>query len=313
MQRVLHARGPAPDRAAQMMLYGQFVGSWDGTVVVHQADGARRESSCEVHFGWALEGRAIQDVWIAPALRCRKAGDQTRMYGTTLRVYDPESDLWHITWIDPVKQAFNRMTGRRHGDDIVQEYVESGVRRQWLFTEILADSFHWVAREASGGRDGWKVLGEFFLRRRAADPPAPAVDTPEHRAFDFWIGDWAVTDAATGAALGDNRIERILGGSALHEHWTGANGVSGESLSVYDAARAVWHQTWVDETGAVLLLDGGVHEGAIELEGRDPAGVLHRIRWAPGADGSVLQYWERSADEGRSWLTVFHGQYRRKP
>jgi hypothetical protein len=97
MLRFLHAEGPAPDRAARMMLYGQFVGSWDGTVVVHEADGARRESSCEVHFGWALEGRA--------------------------------------------------MTGGKIGEEIVQEYVERGARRQWLFTEITAESFHWLARK----------------------------------------------------------------------------------------------------------------------------------------------------------------------
>jgi len=76
MLKRLASEGPAPDRAAQMMLYGQFVGSWEGTVVVHLPDGARRESTCEVHFGWALEGRAIQDVWIAPALRGRSMGEQ---------------------------------------------------------------------------------------------------------------------------------------------------------------------------------------------------------------------------------------------
>jgi hypothetical protein len=38
---------------------------------------------------------------------------------------------------------------------------------------------------------------------------------PEQRAFDFWIGDWVVTDPATGDALGESRIERILGGRSL--------------------------------------------------------------------------------------------------
>jgi len=88
--------GPAAERAAQLMLYGQFVGSWDGTVVVHES-GGRRESSCEVHFGWVLAGRAVQDVWIAPSRRSRGPAEQVRMYGTTLRVYDPRSDIWHIT------------------------------------------------------------------------------------------------------------------------------------------------------------------------------------------------------------------------
>ena len=165
--RALLADGPAADRAAKMMLYGQFVGSWDGTVVVHNPDGTRREASSEVHFGWVLAGRAVQDVWIAPARHGRQATDQDRMHGTTLRVYDPHNDVWHITWIDPVKQAFNRMTGRKVGENIVQEYRnDQGVRCQWLFTEITAASFHWISRDSADEGETWTVRGEFFLRRR---------------------------------------------------------------------------------------------------------------------------------------------------
>ena len=165
LPEALLASAPAADRAAKMMLYGQFVGSWDGKLVVHEA-GGRRESSTEVHFGWVLGGRAVQDVWIAPSRQTRKPSDQDRMYGTTLRVYDPQSDVWHITWIDPVRQAYDRMIGRKVGDDIVQEYRnEQGARCQWLFTEIAADSFHWISRDSADEGKTWNVRGEFFLRR----------------------------------------------------------------------------------------------------------------------------------------------------
>jgi hypothetical protein len=127
-------------------------------------------ASAEVHFGWALEGRAIQDVWIAPATHGRKPGETSRMYGTTLRVYDPKANLWQITWIDPVHQAYNRMTGRGVGADIVQEYRdERGARIQWMFTEITASSFHWIAREFMDDGASWKATGEFFLRRRDSE------------------------------------------------------------------------------------------------------------------------------------------------
>ena len=167
----LLADRPAQDRAEQMMLYGQFLGSWDGTVVVHDAETGRRQSTCEVHFGWALAGRAVQDVWIAPSRYARGPNEQGRMYGTTLRVYDPRADLWQITWIDPVRQVFNRMTGRKIGDEIVQEYRnEQGARCQWRFTEIRPDSFHWISRDSADEGATWTVRVEFFLRRRATDP-----------------------------------------------------------------------------------------------------------------------------------------------
>src|SRR5213592_638784 len=39
MLEALYAAGPAPDRARQMMLYGRFVGSWEGRFVYHAPDG----------------------------------------------------------------------------------------------------------------------------------------------------------------------------------------------------------------------------------------------------------------------------------
>ncbi|NOJ46545.1 hypothetical protein [Bradyrhizobium archetypum] len=162
----LCSNGPAPDRADKMMLYGRFVGAWDGTVTVHRANGERFDSSCEVHFGWALQGRAIQDVWIVPARTGRAAGEDDRMYGTTLRIYDPGQDNWQIIFVDPVRQSYNRMTGRQVGDDIVQEYRDAaGTICQWCFTEIEANSLHWISRESTDERKSWRLTGEFYLKR----------------------------------------------------------------------------------------------------------------------------------------------------
>ncbi len=92
----------------------------------------------EIHFGWVLEGRAIQDVWILPGV----------FYGTTLRVYDPGLDAWHILWSDPVKQLYTRQIGRARGHDIVQEGVDdAGAAIRWSFTEITPE-FVPLARRA---------------------------------------------------------------------------------------------------------------------------------------------------------------------
>ena len=172
MLDVLGAAGPLPGYESQLMLYGQFVGAWEGTVVVYRRDGTRREESCEVHFGWVLEGRAIQDVWIGPARKDRTGADRDAskdMYGTTIRVYDPEHDIWQITWIEPTTQAYGRMTGRRQGDDIVQEYRDGDTLWEWRFTEITHESFHWIARESQDDGASWQVRNEFFLRRRSGE------------------------------------------------------------------------------------------------------------------------------------------------
>src|SRR5207244_2330113 len=64
------------------------------------------------------------------------------------------------------------------------------------------------------------------LAARIARNAAPTADEAAFRAFDFWVGTW---DARTqdGALQGRNRIERVLGGAALIERWTGATGLCG--------------------------------------------------------------------------------------
>jgi hypothetical protein len=90
------------------------------------------------------------------------------MYGTTLRVYDPGRDSWDITFIDPVRQTDDRMTGRQAGPDIIQEYRKAdGTICQWCSFEITANSFHWVNRGSTDQRKTWRLACEYHLKRRA--------------------------------------------------------------------------------------------------------------------------------------------------
>ncbi|MBV9461912.1 MAG: hypothetical protein JO141_30950 [Bradyrhizobium sp.] len=179
----LVASGPAPDRADKMMLYGQFIGAWDGTVTRYGANGERFDASAEVHFGWALEGRAIQDVWIVPSRVGRAPGEPDKMNGTTLRIYDPRHDNWQITFIDPVRQTHDRMSGQQVGADIVQEYRDAnGTIGQWCFTEIETNSFHWISRTSNDERTTWRLTGEYYLKRRQPQDARAEPDLQRTRA-----------------------------------------------------------------------------------------------------------------------------------
>jgi hypothetical protein len=135
---------------------------------------------------------------------------------------------------------------------------------------------------------------------------------PEHRQFDFWIGEWDV-QLPNGRKAGINRIEPILDGCALQESWTGAGGMSGHSYNIYDRSRKVWHQTWVDGQGNLLQLDGRFADNRMVMQGetRDSTGapVLNRITWSPAASGGLRQLWETSADGGKTWSVAFDGRY----
>ena len=157
---------------------------------------------------------------------------------------------------------------------------------------------------------GWAVALTLLARLAFGAEPCAA---PEYRQFDFWLGAWQVT-APDGTLAGRNRIEKILGGCALQEHWTSAGG-GGTSFNTFDARRGVWHQTWVDAGGTLLLLDGNLQaDGRMVLRGEivaDGGPVLQEIAWQPLDDGTVRQLWRSSDDQGKTWRVVFDGIYRR--
>jgi len=138
---------------------------------------------------------------------------------------------------------------------------------------------------------------------------APPCSTAEHHAFDFWVGDWQV-HTPDGKLAGYNHVTREYAGCVIHEHYTTTRGYGGESLNVYDATRKVWHQTWVDSDGTLLVLEGGLQAGNMRLMGTlidKGKSVKQRITWTPNA-GSVRQLWEATDDKGK-WTVVFDGLY----
>jgi hypothetical protein len=153
-----------------------------------------------------------------------------------------------------------------------------------------------------------------------AGPPQPprrpkACATAEFRQFDFWLGDWNVTDPK-GDVAGTNRITLEMDGCVLHEHWVGSKGGVGESFNIYDGATKQWHQTWVDNGGTLLSLNGGLVDGRMVLSGpgQGPKGeaITNRIAWEKLADGRVRQTWDVSSDGGKTWTNSFDGFYAKK-
>jgi hypothetical protein len=167
---VLHAKGPDPGRAEALQLYGQFVGDWDAEITAHGENGVSHRANGEIHFGWILEGRAIQDVWMIPRLAERKGAPDFPVagnwYGTTIRVYDPTIEAWRIYWIDPARNVFRQQIGRASGADIIQEgMTESGALARWRFTKITPTSFHWLGEARLQGGSEWRLLVEVRAAR----------------------------------------------------------------------------------------------------------------------------------------------------
>ncbi len=138
----------------------------------------------------------------------------------------------------------------------------------------------------------------------------------EHRQFDFWIGEWRV-ESPNGAVVGHNTIRRVTD-CFLHESYTTPTGFEGQSFNIFDGARGVWHQSWVDNGGVLLQLDGGIENGKMILKGpgvgQGGVAIVNRITWSVegGDPDHVRQLWETSSDDGRTWAVSFDGHYMRE-
>lgn len=159
-----------------------------------------------------------------------------------------------------------------------------------------------------------RLIG-FILLAVAASPllaaghASPACGAPTYRQFDFFVGDWDTYDAqAPDKVIARNTVKVILDGCVIHEDYRQNDGLHGESYSLYDAARKVWHQSWVTNRGDLLLLDGGLQGDRMVFTGIErKAGkpdALVRAAWYRQGDG-VRETAERSLDGGKTWKPGF--------
>ncbi len=141
--------------------------------------------------------------------------------------------------------------------------------------------------------------------------PTPCA-APEYRQFDFWIGDWDAFDVGSPVKVARTRVDRVLGGCVLLEDYEGTNGSRGESFSLYDASRKIWHQTWVTNRGQLLIIEGKIRAGEMVLSGVDHAGggrTLVRGTWKP-VNGGVRETAVTSTDGGKTWKPWFDLMFR---
>lgn len=136
-----------------------------------------------------------------------------------------------------------------------------------------------------------------------------ACSANKYRQFDFWVGDWDVSDFDKPTVIDAHvRVDLILDGCVLHEDYQDANHSKGESFSIYDTTTNSWHQTWVTNRGRLLLINGNVQGDAMVLSGEDRTpdgkGRLVRGTWR-AVPGGVRESAATSMDDGKTWTQWF--------
>lgn len=150
-------------------IFAPFIGSWDLIVRWYDETGnISRTEAGEWHFSWVLEGRGVQDVWIVPPRAQRHSG-WLYEYGTSIRFYDPELNVWQSTWIGPMHRVVRTFVARKLGSKVVLETTpEIAPAMRWSFSDVAADSFRWENQVREAGQ--WRIQQTFEAKRQGGRP-----------------------------------------------------------------------------------------------------------------------------------------------
>ncbi|HLJ85349.1 MAG TPA: nuclear transport factor 2 family protein [Candidatus Angelobacter sp.] len=165
---------------------------------------------------------------------------------------------------------------------------------------------------SSAGHAKGRTLASGLILSEDTHPASCAA--PEVRQFDFWAGDWDMFEYDGGVKVGRVEVTPILDGCALRERYEDTNGLRGQSLSIYDASRGVWSQSWFTNRGQMLLIEGKFQGGEMTLKGTDrtPTGEERRVHvvWK-AVESGVRESAVTSIDGGKTWKPWFDLMFRR--
>ncbi len=139
--------------------------------------------------------------------------------------------------------------------------------------------------------------------------------------LDFWVGDWVCSGKSRNApgknqwtpTEARNSISRTLGDKVIHEQFK-MDGFRGQSWSVFDPAKKRWRQTWVDDSGAYLLFEGGREGDTVVLQTPAPKAnpkARSRMVFTDIRPASFTWNWEKTTDGGKTWELMWTLGYKR--
>lgn len=155
------------------------------------------------------------------------------------------------------------------------------------------------------------------VRAQAERNAQPCAYNPEYRKFDFWLGEWNVSPTGNpGQPAGVNVIELILNKCIIYENWTGANGYTGKSFNLYNAATKKWEQIWVDAIGGIVKFEGEFQDGVLhyyaDTFNRNGSSSRRHLQFIPQGPDQVRQFSQQSTDGGKTWSVEYDLTYVRK-
>lgn len=157
---------PAISKGApeQTVHWGRLVGNWNFVLEELTPDGRVAESYAgEWNFFYTLGGAAIQDVFILPP-RSAEMSPEDHFYGTGIRIFDDETKMWRVVWIDTSGRQFEIRQATSSEDKIVMTSGPGANKKRWIYYNFYNDRFQWRQEVMVGGE--WVIDQRLMARRQ---------------------------------------------------------------------------------------------------------------------------------------------------
>lgn len=151
--------GPAKGAPPELAHFSKLIGDWTTTEESFRRDGSGWDpsKSAEWSFYWAFDGWGIGDDYTSPPSSESVDDESKRQRGTNLRIYNPETEQWVMTWLTVTSKAPAAFTATSSDDEIVMSSEvlnPQGFFIRITFFDIRKDSFEWK-QEWSKDKETW--------------------------------------------------------------------------------------------------------------------------------------------------------------
>lgn len=186
---------------------------------------------------------------------------------------------------------------------------------EWL-TRLSAAGLGGVAGQLKNDEDFASLREDVRFKEvlLAADKLSrPCMYSPKSRELDFWVGEWDVS--ANGQRVGSSSVKQIEDGCVILEAWSASGGQTGESMNFYNPVTGKWRQTYVGNNLGIWEMSGEYKDAAMRYEGElytARGKIVTRMTFFNLGPDKVRQLGENSADDGKTWTSVWDAIYTRK-
>jgi hypothetical protein len=144
---------------AELAHWEKLIGDWSTAEEGLRPDGSAWDPSkgADWNFYWSFDGWGIRDDYTSPPMSESVDDESTRQRGTNLRIYNPTTEQWVMTWLTPASATPANFTATSTDETIVMlsdVANPQGFFGRITFFDMAESSFDWKL-EWSKDKEQW--------------------------------------------------------------------------------------------------------------------------------------------------------------